>query len=99
MEKGIVIKKVSQTNSDRPVTRSKAILNADRIDKGKKKVEDSTSKSIITCPDPLFKSKIDFYHLEEVIEKEVDYSYMNKKRKIFLGFDWDKKLKEKKGDT
>lgn len=40
-EKGIVIKKISRTiNFDGPITRSRTIINADRRDNGKKKMEE-----------------------------------------------------------
>lgn len=82
-EKDIVIKEVSNINSDRPVTRSPIVLEVDMSDKGK---NDSTPQPVITSLDPLFKGKSSF-RVDEIIEEEVDDSHVTKKRKNLIGSD------------
>lgn len=45
-KKGIAINKISQIDSDRLVTRSRAILKADRCDNGNKKIQDTPSVTL-----------------------------------------------------
>lgn len=55
VEKGIEIKEIGNRNSDRHVTRSQVILNADRRNKRKKKVEGDSSMSVKQIKiDPIF---------------------------------------------